>query len=233
MRNNKGNVLFIILIGILLSALLAETISSFMSTTREPDVDRAKALVAHIDEQETLIRNAYNMLRMANDCDVTEINFTLTETASYNSNAPASGRCDMYGAKGGAIRPMSPAKEAQMTLDNAYEEFWLENAGIEIDGLGTTDSADTDCAGCELTLVLYNLTDEVCRQINMNRVGVRTIYEMEGTDEIVQQAFDVTFANNTLIDAADSATLVGQRAFCIKEAGGGERNIYISVLEVR
>jgi len=233
MSCNRGNVLFIILVGILLSALVAETVRNLLTSERNVDGDRARILTAHIDEQETMIRSAYNMLRFANQCDVEEINFSLTADVAYNPNAPVSGRCSMYHEKGGALSALQPDSEAQKPLDNAYETTWIENAGIEIAGLGTTNSADVNCSGCDLALLLYNVTDEVCREVNMNRMGSLKIYDMESGGEITQRDFDGTFVNNTLLDAADDPSLEEQRAFCIKETGGSGRNIYLSVLEVR
>tara|TARA_B100000686_G_C16803614_1_gene988128 strand:+ start:4293 stop:5048 length:756 start_codon:yes stop_codon:yes gene_type:complete len=233
-RNANGNVLLIILAGILLSALLAETVMSFLDDSREVTEDRARVLVTQLDDEETEIKNAYNMLRFANNCSVEEINFSPIADAAYNTNSPESGRCSIYHENGGGISQVKIPVEARKNLTAAYEEFWQEHAGIQVVDLGNDTSTSPPCDGCEISLVLYNLTDDVCRQMNFNRTGVRTIYGTESGAEFADADFDGTFsARDQWLGSGDDPALPGQRAFCLKESGGAQRNIYVSILEVR
>lgn len=231
--DQNGNVLLVILIAIALFALLTVTLSDSFDGEDTLDEDRARVRVAHILEQETIIRNAYKMLRVANDCSVSEINFSYTADPTYNTNAPASGKCSLYHANGGALDPIEPLEDTQNTLDNAYEEFWIETSGLEVDGLGTTDSGTASCPGCDLAILLYNVDDTVCERLNLGTTGFTTIYTLAGGEEIDPRAYDGTFSNDNLIDAADDAELVEQRSFCVQEGGGDTRNVYVSILEVR
>ncbi|GEM_PF-3743522 len=233
MNRSNGNVLLIILVAIALFGLLTIALSDSFDGDANLDEDRARVRVAHILEQETIIRNAYKMLRFANDCSITEVNFAYDADPTYNTNAPTSNRCSLYHKNGGGLDKIAPMEDTQDTLDNAYEEWWIETSGLEIDGLGLTDSGTATCPGCELSILLYNVDDTVCQRLNLGTTGTKTIYTLAGAEEIIPHAFDGTFSNDNLIDATDDAELVEQRSFCVKEAGGDLRNVYVAVLEVR
>lgn len=233
MKQEKGNVLLVILIAVMLFGLLTVTLSSSFEGDDNLDEDRARVRVSHILEQETIIRNAYKMLRIANGCEVAEINFDYDADPTYNTNAPTNNKCSMYDENGGGLDKIKPMEDTQDTLDNGYEINWIETSGLEVDGVGTTSSADATCPGCDLAILLYNVDNAVCQRLNLGTIGTKTIYDLAGSEVIDPRAFDGTFSNDNLIDATDHADLVGQRSFCVKEAGGTLRNIYVSILEVR
>jgi hypothetical protein len=176
-NTQSGNVLFIILLGIVLFAALAMLISRGMrsqGTTAMTARDAELAAVDILSYAQSLER-AVNRLRR-NGVSESDISFVNNEVSGYAHSPVQSNTNKIFHLSGGAIEWKSPPKDANDASD------WLFTGGSCIADVG---NGATGCDGDstnneELIVVLPNVANTVCQKINAKLGLSETIADSGG-----------------------------------------------------
>lgn len=187
-RQEKGNVLFIILIGIVLFAALTFTLTKVTSGTKSISLQDSRLYAQQILTYAEKINNAVQTVMYTNECLDEQLNFVgITGDVTYsNAASPANKKCHLFDKDGGAMTYVAPVTTF---LDSAAAaasglpagEDLLGNYFVTgntcVGGIGT--GAYTNCtAGNEdLVLILPWVRSEVCEAINQILTGSKTIPE--------------------------------------------------------
>lgn len=163
-----GNVMFVILIGILLFAAL----SYAMSQNMRGNANMVTGEKARIAAQEIItyggqLRNAVKDLIISNGCTDTQITFegatyytSMPNNAGYvNASAPTSNKCHVFDAAGGAMRAVTPVSDVNL------------NSFITFDGQHCYEGHGTGTSPCPNTAkeLVFNVVDiplSLCIEIN-------------------------------------------------------------------
>ncbi len=158
-KNERGNVLFLILIAVALFAALSFVIAnSSRLGGGDVDNDKAKLASASIMNQVTSVRTAVSRLVIAG-CDSDQLNFAnINDAVHVNPSAPADGGCDIFGPRGGGVIART-ADRADVVSD---PNFYFSGSSA-ISGNGTTCTSP-ECG--DLTINLIGVAQAVCLQLN-------------------------------------------------------------------
>jgi len=172
--NQKGNVLFLILIAVALFAALSYAVTQ--STRSGGDASRETNVLnsAQLTQYPASIRTAVMRLTIDGVQDV-QLLFsrpsTFIEEGENGYNATYEGlltREIFHPIGGGAIYQEAPQ---EVLNPGTTDRRWFFNMEFEIPGIGL--SRKTSLAGNDLIAFLPNVTDSVCRRINME-AGITT-----------------------------------------------------------
>ncbi len=222
-NNERGNVLFIILIAIALFGALSYTIANMMRSGSPQAVskEQSKIYAAEIIDYGNVIRQAtQNML--INGCDKEEISFTQNSGDAYEHSPAASTKCKLFETKGGAVNfdPITP--------DINDGSFYIFTGAHAAENIGSTC---TNAACADLLMVLENLKKPVCLAIN-NRLDISNPgFDAPNDAGGVLTPFNGTFTyGNVLFD--EDAALDGRTAGCFRDTPGNTYS-YFRVLMAR
>ncbi len=161
----SGNVLVIILIGIVLFAALSFVVAQSMranvhQVTAEKQKLAAQDIIAYGDK----LRGAVKDIIIANGCTDTQITF---EGATYhasgsgyvNATAPVSQKCHVFSSSGGGLKLVTPAQDV---LTSATMLFVGRHC---YEGVGTGPTPCPDTAK-ELEFNLVDMPQDLCIAIN-------------------------------------------------------------------
>lgn len=167
----KGSVLFLILLGVILLAALSFAVSDGgRSASGSGKEDKTLALNAALSYASDL-ENAISLVMTANKCADTTLNFANAKWATpapyVNPNAPVSKACDIFDAAGGGVTWQSPPSAIRKVGGSEY----LVTGNIKINGVGTNETVPVG-AGAELLFISY-VPLESCLLINQ-RMGIAT-----------------------------------------------------------
>lgn len=163
----RGNILFLILLAVVLFAALAYAVTSSMrGGGKDASSEEGELWVSQIFQQATTLEQTVNRLTL-NGCKDTQLNFvnSATGTTLYsNPSAPANGSCNVYEAAGGGATFLSLPKEAlnaqySANMDYGYPFISGRNHIAGLDTGGTTNQS-------ELLYIAPYLTEAVCIAIN-------------------------------------------------------------------
>lgn len=220
--SEKGNVIWLLLIGIMAFALLSFAITRGGSEnrtilTKEQAHLRAEELVQYAAS----IKTAVDRIILYNGGDDTAISFAHPQAdAAYGVYNSAPKNEVFNPAGGGAIYQGPPTG----VNDGSTYEFM---GRLKITGIGTGAAA----AGAELTLVLFSVGSVVCDQINrLLARGWTGVPVNAGT--ITTTRFAGTYTNGDTV-AGTLSELSGKHSFCFREAAGGQRYIFVYTLRAR
>lgn len=102
----KGNVLFLILLAVVLFAALAMAMKSSMRGGGRDAKAEIDALSAATNQQcQALIENSVVRLQMLNDCTTEQISYELSDGRAANPLAPPNKKCHVFDAKGAGATP--------------------------------------------------------------------------------------------------------------------------------
>lgn len=113
--SQRGNILFLILLAIILFAALAYAVNNGLrGGGKDASSESAKAIAAQVIQYTTLMEQTVSRLRLSNGCKDTEISFLydsdgdgVVETNGqddyYNPNAPTDKRCHVFDPAGGGM----------------------------------------------------------------------------------------------------------------------------------
>lgn len=222
--NQKGNVLFLILIAVALFAALSYAVTqSSRSSGDGVAKDKARLIASQIIQYGTDVEQAVTRLRLVNRCSDTQINFKNQVVLTYdNTTAPTDGRCDVFGANGGALSWQDPPKNAT-TNNNAWIFTGanpVSNVGSGSQNISSPSCPGSDPKSCsELVMILQNLDKTVCLEIN-KKLGIKE----RSTDSPPQDDGTVTMTpfvgsytlTTALGDVSGSALLHGKLSACFE-----------------
>lgn len=157
MRQQQGNVLFIILIAVVLFAALSYAVTRSSRGSGNSDIEQRKLDATSILNYTTSIANAVTRLRLINQCSELEISFENPLVADYvNANSPTDRSCHVFDQNGGGISPVIHAHGTQ----NSF----IYTGNMAVDGVGSSEP--------ELAIVWFSaaaeppLEYEICSNIN-------------------------------------------------------------------
>ncbi len=182
MTHSKGNALFLILIAVALFAALSYAITtSSRSGGRGTSAENARLVAGQIFQYASEMRAAVQRLQLINGCTLEQISFykagePLHITYYANPNAPADGRCDVFGPDGAGLTyvPQWMGWNEYNTYDNYTHAAWETEAATGRfipEGRGQFYDVGT-MYGTELTVNTYYVNEELCRAYN--RLAIQT-----------------------------------------------------------
>lgn len=213
MRSERGNILLIILIAILLYGMLTFAISnSDDSSTFSTDTEEFKAALGELYNYSNAMQQAVQKLKTINSCGDDDIDFFMSGITSANYQHAANNiRCKVFHPKGGAMNynnvsdAISPLMEYHFT-------------GMQtIEGIGTSDA--------ELIMLAF-VTQDACIQINRH-FDITNPSSIPPADSDIATASTQRFnggntASGGYDDAEtqllDVAQLLGQRTGCVYDS---------------
>lgn len=218
----KGNVFWLVLIGIFSFALLSLAL-------RQSDLDNDAILSkeqARLKAEEILqyaanVKTAVNRVILYNGGDDTAIRFAHAQAHAGYGVYGTDPKNEVFNPDGGGAIWQDPPPDTNNGSDYAFM------GRQKITGIGTGVGA----AGAELTLVLFSLGKTVCEQINKilahswstvpNNTGIITLTRFAGT-----------YVNGDTV-AGTGNELVGKYSSCFRETGAGQRYVFTYVLRAR
>ena len=160
-RNQSGNVLFYVLIGVALMAGLAYAVSQTnRSSAQSITKDRAGIIASEIIEYGDIVGNAVIQLRLRG-IDDTEISFENEEVSGYENANCADDSCMIFALDGGGITyavPMEEWLDSSYSSEPRYQELYFNGSAMGLDK--GSDSKD------DLILFIPYLKKSVCIAIN-------------------------------------------------------------------
>ena len=105
-KTDRGNVLFIILIAVVLFAALSYAVTTTMRDTgNNTKVEEELIDAAVVEQCIAYVEYGIDKLELLKGCDMSEINFELPDGSNENVNAPTDGSCDLFTAEGANLSP--------------------------------------------------------------------------------------------------------------------------------
>jgi hypothetical protein len=162
--SESGNVLWFLLIGIVLIGLLTALISRGTSSVGQSgDAEQARILAGQILQIAKGYESAVQQMKL-NGISENEISFQNDATGIDYTNAKCTKvACRMFESGGGGMSYTAPPVSA--IIDSSAEEWVFtgaNNVGTTAGPIGTTAAG----SGNDLLIILPNLSDGVCGQIN-------------------------------------------------------------------
>lgn len=233
-KNERGNVLFYILIAVALLAALSFVVAhnGRGGNVQQLSKERARLQATEIIEFGNIMSAAVAQLRLRGVKD-SELCFDHAAWGAANYNhTPA---CDdnlnrlFHPAGGGVVWSM--AQSEAMDPAAAPDNLWHIYADNEIQDVGETCGA---AACADLILVLDELAVEVCQQIN-GLLGITDAAAAPPTDTAMGETRYVgVFAYaQTLGDEAGGAAFRGKTAACFQKTGAPAEYVFYRVLRAR
>lgn len=197
-HNERGNVFIFILMGVVLFAALSFTVARGMrgDTANSMSDKQANLAASEILGEAQKVERSVNRIR---NKGVSENDISFENSADYINTAcdtgadPSFPRCQIYNPQGGGLSYKSPA-----TKTTSNEWHFTGATCIADIGTGTTGcNSDNDTSNEELLMVLTDINETVCTQIN-KRLNISGIPADSGGGASTTK-FTGTFANNTEI----------------------------------
>ncbi len=167
MHCQRGNILFLILLAVVLFAALSYAVtSSTRGGGKDVGDEKAQSIASALLQYASLAEQTVSRLKLTNGCSDTQLSFENGTVTGYaNANAPADKRCHVFDPAGGGMAWQSPPIGA-----NSDGTPYLFTAQICIPSVGTgpvsgcwTDGSDSDT---ELLIMLSGVNEKVCNYIN-------------------------------------------------------------------
>lgn len=212
--NQKGNILFLILIAVALFAALSYAVTgSSRNSGASIQRDKAKLIASQFLQYGTQLENAVNRLMLINRCTDTQLSFERSpfdgsDGAFYNANAPTDFRCHVFHPNGG-----NQKYYRDIGLTDYVFNFSVE-AGRPVPQVGT-DCANAECTDLRLSLRLNHTATSA--QINENARLICEEMVKILNEGIVETVGDDTqyHYNGTYSYFTPFGTLLnGKRTFC-------------------
>lgn len=205
-----GSALFLILIAVALFGALSYAVSEMLRAGGGANISTEKAAIQanEILDYGRTLRESIQHLRIAEGCSDSEISFENQIVAGYTNGVNTD--CQIFHVDGGGMSWVSPAPD----VNDGSE--WLFVGSNIVDDVGTTAP--------DLVLILPNLDENICTQINE-----KTAITATGTDAAIDfTQFTGSYASTQTIDFA-AANPVG----CLNYVNSGNNFFFYQVLVAR
>jgi len=224
-----GNVFFYILLGILLFAALAFTISRGMQgqTTKTLTKREAELAATDILNYAQRVERAIDKVRR-NNCSENEISLENPIISGYtNPSAPTDKSCHVFNRSGGGISFETPADNLLDKQHSSASHYgnWHISSRTCIEGVGTC-GADCFSDGLDnegLLVFLHYIPKEVCDVINKKMDVPTPTNDSAYTDSGCANfgvKFTGSFNNGVEIDTAGTNYFAGKPTGCYKADSG-------------
>jgi hypothetical protein len=230
-QNEKGNVLFLILIAVALFAALSYAVTS-SSRSGGGNANDETSLVksAQITQYPSAVRTSIIRMMVSRGIDATELEFNapsdFSDCTGASDPTPSYTYCVFHPEGGGA----SLATMSTDVMAGSAAGRWYFSANYEIQDIGTSEA--TDPAGNDIIAFLPGISNGVCARIN-EELGVTgdttSATDWDVTPDAQQMTDGYSIPNETdVIGDADTAGLAGQAFGCLTDSAA--ENIYYHVL---
>ena len=111
MTKERGNILFLILLAIILFAALTYAVNNGFRVSQDQNIpkEKARTIAAEIVNYSTLMEQTVNRLRVSGGCTPTQISFENTVDTTYaNGGAPPDKHCNVFDPAGGGMAWKTP-----------------------------------------------------------------------------------------------------------------------------
>lgn len=207
--NQKGNVLFFVLLGVALFAALSFAVTQGSRTgTSTIDRERASLLASEFIQYGTAMEQGVS--RMIISKGVPDYGLDLVDASTRNATANGtctSEKCKLFSPQGGGIQGRDMPQQAyDPAYTLAYATGSLGKMSPRAVGVSGVGSSENDLAG-----VWFGIKDEVCKEIN-RKLGIANWQTIPvATASSVYSGTYTSFPSGGLITNPE---LVGKRAFC-------------------
>lgn len=208
-RGERGNILVILLIIIVLMAALYLAVGRGMrnSSTNTVSDEKSALLADELLSHGLSVKTAIQQIMLRNECADTQISFENNKVLLYtNPNAPGTKLCHVFDPAGGGLNWKSPPVEAN---PNNYDYRYTSAGRIIGVGIDTRD---------ELTIQLRGIPINVCTRLN-EKAGISGIPVDAGG--IGGSSFVGTYGVGATYDGIDS-----KQFGCIEATGGSAPGRY-------
>lgn len=171
--NERGNILFYILIAVALLASLSYAVSqSSRGSSDNLNEERSGLAASEILEYANVVSNAAVQLKLRG-CAETELSFANADSATSYANpaSPSGNICDVFHIAGGGVQYKAPqAAWLDRSVANTADQYGqtLFTAKTCINGIGTgiSNCASDGAPAGELILAIPYLRREICIELN-------------------------------------------------------------------
>ena len=217
-------VLTMILLVVILLAVIGSVVAYSRGSPTSPADQTAKLMAASIVDQGNTLKDGFDLM-MAKGTDIDTITFNLTATTGL-----------FAGTTGGAVDQSPSADSVSAATQWFYAKGGTNAKGVKITGVGT--------AGSSYALLLPNVKDSVCKQIN------QSLHNVDGASGIPASTKATPAATARVIDAQldlSSTTTVGLLDIygtdisgaeidgwymgCVTTTTGADKNVYFNVIK--
>ncbi len=217
--NQKGSILFFILIGVALFAALSYTVSSMMRGGEKIGDEKAGIYAAEILTYARSVKEAVNMVRISNGCADTDISFANPIVAGYTHTPASTNKCKIFNSDGGGLSWVSANQE----LNDGSDWYFTGNHAISKLG-GTPDIS-------ELIMLLEDVNTNICRSIN-KRLGLSETITDNNTIDGATTRFTGTYTSGDIIGSGAPTEVVNIGAGCFNNPASSN-NYFFQALIVR
>ncbi len=228
--NERGNVLFMIMVAIALFAALNFVLNQGSRSGGE-SITQEKANIAASDilDYGRLIKQTVQTLQI-NGCNDTEISFENNKVAGYEHTPPARDECKVFHPDGGAINYIEPEESWMDSINTTRINYntWYTTPHPWLTGLGTDGSGGlclggpTDGSCRELMTGVPFIKKEICLAIN-KKLGWGidsngTPYKDNGNSygAITPLLFTGTYADGLQMGTATPSNYAGIMTGCVE-----------------
>lgn len=238
-QNEKGNILFLILLAVILFAALSYAVTQSLRGGGT-DASSEKNLVksAQITQYPVGVRAA--ILRMiVGGTDVTTLNFDPPSTfgdAGWTTTGTKQLALNVFHPTGGgAVFSLVPS-EALATA--SATQRWVFTMNFGVPNIGTT--ATTTAAGKELLAIAPNIDPTLCAKID-SQLGVATVPTLSSTGvgslaisaSLMQEVVEYTYAPSYSLNLTDGSTGLNDKPYLCVKNGSNSDYFYYHVLVER
>lgn len=228
MINERGNVLFLVLIVAALFAALSYAVTqSSDGSGSSIDYERNEILASDILKYSKTLERGVNTI-LSNGHSENDISFAHDDLTGYGTYGD-SPETEVFNPQGGGV--------TLRTFPQASSNEWIFTGGNVIEQVGgfiTWPACDARCA--ELTVLLPGISEELCLQIN-DLAGVENPFGTPPADthNYNSTKFTGTFTRGNLIgDHTDASNpLNNNRTACFDRDGNGTVYVFYHVLYAR
>lgn len=235
MKDESGNVLFFILIGVALYAALSFTITR-SDTNNNLDAQTVYATANSLIQYGGDVKQGVARVRAQNGCAIEQISFDPApydgsyESGYYNNpNSPSDKRCHVFHPDGGNVDYR--AAEWQETLSLSGETMFRITGEAALPGIGVSTCSGGICKDIYINVIApKSSTDELCVQYNRileNDALIPTLSRGGGLGGGYKGSFGTTTQNFSFSEAS------GLKAYCFNYISDPTLNKFVYVLVER
>lgn len=254
-RTQRGNILFLILLAVVLFAALSYAVTAAMrGGTKDGSSEDANLLASQIIQNAALIESTIQRLVLVNACSDTEISFwedsdgngsRNTADNYYNPNERVDFSCNLFHSNGGGLASVavpSDALDASFSTISGYGEYFFIK-DLQMMGVGTSDCSDGSCR--DLALIITGLTRAVCQELSKSLIGYDGIYSAQAqglgwhiSNSLFRGAYTAHGSGDEnrlgeIPGHSQEANLYGRTSFCFTNNPPGDRQDFVHILIAR
>lgn len=215
-KTESGNVFFYVLLGIILFAALAFTVSrGFQSSTTQTLTNReAELATSDILDMAQKLARAVDTVRRKN-CSENDVSFSNTIISGYAHSPVVTDKCKVFNKTGGRMSYTAPASKWLDSTKSGQSLYgqWFFTGASAVNSLEST--------GSELLAILPYVKKEICLEIN-DRLTIANASSSPPAD--VSTSYDTTKFTGSfpgtfeILDSGGTSELAGKEAGCFESS---------------